>query len=68
MVARQILETMAREMHCYGLGTIGEVFDGDPPHAHGGAYAQAWSVAAVMRIAESVHPELFAGAQMGGEV
>ena len=55
-------------MHCYGLGTIGEVFDGDPPHAHGGAYAQAWSVAAVMRIAESVHPELFAGSQMGGEV
>ena len=68
VVARQILETMEREMHCYGLGTIGEVFDGDPPHAHGGAYAQAWSVAAVMRIAESVHPELFAGSQMGWEV
>ena len=27
------------------LGTIGEIFDGDAPHAPRGAFAQAWSVA-----------------------
>jgi len=26
------------------LGTIGEIFDGDPPHHPRGAPAQAWSV------------------------
>ena len=33
-----------------GLGTISEVFDGDPPHQPGGCFAQAWSVAEVLRI------------------
>lgn len=31
------------------LGTIGEVFDGDPPHTPAGCPAQAWSVAEVLR-------------------
>jgi predicted glycogen debranching enzyme len=31
------------------LGTLGEVFAGDPPHGEGGAFAQAWSVAEVLR-------------------
>ncbi|MCX7697577.1 MAG: amylo-alpha-1,6-glucosidase [Bacteroidales bacterium] len=34
----------------HGVGTIGEVFSGDPPHKPGGAISQAWSVAEVMRI------------------
>lgn len=58
-VGRQILEAMEQEMQRYGLGTIGEVFDGDPPHTPGGTYAQAWSVAAVQRVAEYMHPERF---------
>lgn len=58
-VSRQILETMERELPRYGLGTIGEVFDGDPPHYPGGTYAQAWSVAAIMSIAERLYPERF---------
>jgi glycogen debranching enzyme len=33
----------------YGLGTIAEIFDGDPPHAPRGCIAQAWSVAEVLR-------------------
>jgi glycogen debranching enzyme len=33
------------------LGQISEVFDGSPPHAPGGAPAQAWSVAEVLRVA-----------------
>ncbi|GAB4226995.1 MAG: amylo-alpha-1,6-glucosidase [Elainellaceae cyanobacterium] len=31
------------------LGSISEIFDGDPPHAPRGAIAQAWSVAEVLR-------------------
>jgi 4-alpha-glucanotransferase len=31
------------------LGSISEIFDGDPPHAPRGAIAQAWSVAELLR-------------------
>ena len=33
-----------------GLGSISEMFDGDPPHAPRGCFAQAWSVAEVARV------------------
>ena len=33
----------------YGLGSIAEVFDGNPPHTPRGCIAQAWSVAEVLR-------------------
>ncbi|MDR2104489.1 MAG: amylo-alpha-1,6-glucosidase [Deferribacteraceae bacterium] len=33
-----------------GIGTISEVFDGDPPHIPGGAISQAWSVAECLRM------------------
>lgn len=32
-----------------GLGTISEIFDGDPPHEPNGCIAQAWSVAEPLR-------------------
>jgi len=32
-----------------GLGTVSEIFDGDPPHTPRGCFAQAWSVAEVLR-------------------
>ncbi len=32
-----------------GIGSVSEVGDGDPPHAPGGAVAQAWSVAEILR-------------------
>lgn len=38
------------EMLDRGIGTISEVFDGDPPHRPGGAISQAWSVAELLRI------------------
>ncbi|MEO8992049.1 MAG: amylo-alpha-1,6-glucosidase, partial [Nitrosospira sp.] len=31
-----------------GLGSISEIFDGEPPHAPRGAPSQAWSVACVL--------------------
>jgi predicted glycogen debranching enzyme len=33
-----------------GLGSISEIFDGDPPHLPRGCYAQAWSVAEILRL------------------
>jgi len=33
-----------------GIGTISEVYDGDPPYNSGGAISQAWSVAELLRI------------------
>ena len=32
-----------------GLGQVSEVFDADPPHNPGGCFAQAWSVAELLR-------------------
>ncbi|MDD3743128.1 MAG: amylo-alpha-1,6-glucosidase, partial [Lentimicrobiaceae bacterium] len=34
----------------HGIGTISEVYDGDPPHHPGGAISQAWNVAELLRI------------------
>lgn len=62
-VGGQILEAMEQAMHSYGLGTVGEVFDGDPPHTPGGTYAQAWSVAAVQRVAEYMESAQYAEVQ-----
>ncbi len=33
-----------------GIGTISEIYDGNPPHHAGGAISQAWSVAELLRI------------------
>ena len=33
-----------------GVGTISEIYDGDPPHEAEGAISQAWSVAELLRI------------------
>jgi predicted glycogen debranching enzyme len=33
-----------------GVGQIAEVFDGDDPHGPGGCFAQAWSVAELLRV------------------
>jgi predicted glycogen debranching enzyme len=48
--ARQILDGLLDSMEEAGLGQIGEVFGGDPPHRPGGCIAQAWSVAAAIHI------------------
>ncbi len=33
-----------------GIGTISEVYDGDPPYKAGGAISQAWNIAELLRI------------------
>jgi glycogen debranching enzyme len=38
------------------LGSISEIFDGDWPHHPRGCFAQAWSVAEVLRVYELTKP------------
>ena len=47
--AREWLEAMADHLTDAGLGTISEIFDGDPPFSPRGCFAQAWGVAEVLR-------------------
>ena len=49
--ARDWMAGFAPHLREAGVGTVSEVFDGDPPHRPGGAIAQAWSVAELLRIA-----------------
>lgn len=49
-MAREIYNAFEAEMDEHGIGTISEVFDGDPPHRGAGAISQAWCVAALLRI------------------
>ncbi len=49
VAARAFLLPMAHHVAAYGLGTLGEIFDGDPPHTPRGSIAQAWTVAEVLR-------------------
>lgn len=48
MHALSLLRPLLEERR-YGIGTIAEVYDGDPPHRPGGCISQAWSVAEVIR-------------------
>ena len=43
--AASFLEPMAHHLKQHGLGTVSEIFDGDPPFTPRGCIAQAWSVA-----------------------
>ena len=47
--ALSYLEPMTHHLHDYGLGTLGEIFDGQPPHTPRGCIAQAWTVAETLR-------------------
>lgn len=45
------LEGFRRHMEEGGLGQISEIFDAEPPHRPRGCFAQAWSVAELLRAA-----------------
>ncbi|MBW4563837.1 MAG: amylo-alpha-1,6-glucosidase [Mojavia pulchra JT2-VF2] len=47
--ARQFLQPMANHLTAHGLGSLSEIFDGDPPMTPRGCIAQAWTVAEVLR-------------------
>ena len=46
---RLLAPLMTKHLEEAGLGTISEIFDGDPPHLPKGCISQAWSVAEVLR-------------------
>jgi len=52
--AQGFLEPLGRTINSGGLGSIGEVFDGDPPFRPGGCIAQSWSVAETLRAWEAL--------------
>jgi predicted glycogen debranching enzyme len=47
--AMRFLEPLGISVHMYGLGTLGEIFEGDPPFTPHGSIAQAWTVGEVLR-------------------
>jgi predicted glycogen debranching enzyme len=49
----EILAGFKTHLREAGLGQISEIFDADPPHAPRGCFAQAWSVAEVLRVLQN---------------
>jgi len=47
--ARCFVQECLTALGDFGLGTIGEIFDAEPPYTPRGCIAQAWSVAEVLR-------------------
>lgn len=47
--AMSFLEPLSRHITAAGLGTAGEIFDGDEPFAPNGCIAQAWTVGETLR-------------------
>jgi len=49
-LVEKIFNSFEEELTIHGIGTISEIYDGDPPHNARGAISQAWSVAELIRI------------------
>ena len=52
--AEEILEYFEEDIQSYGIGSICELYDADPPYASRGAISHAWSVSAVLDIYEMI--------------
>jgi glycogen debranching enzyme len=39
---------VARQIQARGLGTVGEIYDADPPFVPRGCIAQAWTVGGIL--------------------
>lgn len=50
-LATELVENMFQHLHDGCVGTVSEIFDGDPPYSPGGGIAQAWSVGELLRVA-----------------
>ena len=48
-LAQSLLEPIAQHVDSACIGSISEIFDGDAPHTARGCFAQAWSVAEILR-------------------
>ncbi len=56
--ALALLAPLADHLYDAGLGTLSEIFDGDPPHLPRGCIAQAWSVAEILRVWRNISSTL----------
>jgi predicted glycogen debranching enzyme len=61
--ARGFLAPVAHHLTDHGLGSIAEIFDGDPPFSPNGCFAQAWSVAEGLRACVEIERERRAAPQ-----
>ena len=52
--ALTFLAPLENHLKIHGLGTASEIFDGDPPHTPQGCFAQAWTVAELLRAWASI--------------
>ncbi|MBX7151272.1 amylo-alpha-1,6-glucosidase [bacterium] len=51
-LARTLIEPFITQLNDAGIGTISEIYDGNPPHFPKGCIAQAWSVGEILRAIE----------------
>lgn len=47
--AQELLNPMRYHLHTHGVGSLSEIFDGNPPFIPRGCTAQAWTVAEILR-------------------
>lgn len=52
--AEKIVHNFDDDLSVHGIGSIAEIYDGDPPHEPNGTPSQAWSVASLLRIIEMI--------------
>ena len=52
--AMRFLEPLGISVHMYGLGTLGEIFEGLAPFTPHGSIAQAWTVGEVLRAVHEI--------------
>ena len=48
--AEEILAAFEEDIQVYGIGSINDLYDADPPYTYRGAISQAWSVGSVLNI------------------
>lgn len=48
--ARKLLDSALKQVYVGCVGSVSELYDGDPPHHARGACAQAWGVAELLRV------------------
>lgn len=53
-MGKKIIDSFQSEMCTYGICSIAEVYDGDPPQRPNGTISQAWSVAEILRIVKMI--------------
>ena len=49
-LVKNIYKGFESDMNSHGIGSVSEIYDGNPPHKARGAISQAWSVAELLRI------------------